>query len=88
MQLGSLKPQERESRWAVMNDRTDAPGRKINTRVPPWIDDAIQLWMAKYDRTESDVVRAALVEGLKALKKDPSPLGRPVVDVSRKGPSK
>lgn len=65
-----------------MTDKPDGPGpdRKINTRVPQWMDDAIHKWMAAYDRTESDVVRAALVLGLKALKADPSPLGRPVVD--------
>lgn len=80
MQLGRLKPPRREAAWTDMADKSAGPDRKINTRVPPWMDDAIQQWMRAYDRTESDVVRAALVEGLKALKRDPSPLGRPVVN--------
>lgn len=50
--------------------------------------EAIKKWRARYpDHSDSDVIRVALVEGLRALAKDPTPLEPQRVDISEISPS-
>lgn len=56
-----------------------ADRKRLNTQIEPAMAEVLERWQREWGKTESEVVRTALMLGLQSLRRDPSPLGpRPV----------